>query len=256
MNLKGVGKQRLDQLLLARALAPTREKAQALILAGQVLVNDTPAEKAGEKFPEDVEIRLRGSPSRYVGRGGDKLEGALKHFKIPVEGRVLLDTGASTGGFTDCMLQHGVLRSYAVDVGYNQLDERLRKDERVVVLERTHAKDLRPEMFSPPPDLGTVDVSFISVCTVMDFILPVFAAPADLIVLVKPQFEVGRELVGKGGVVKEERLQLESVEKVRRHGEALGLVFHGSVPSELKGGKKGNQEYFIHFCLGTCPRKT
>ncbi len=238
-------KQRLDQLLVSRGLASSREKAQGLIMAGQVLVNDEPVEKSGASIAADAEIRIRGETSKFVGRGGDKLEGALEHFGVLADGLVALDVGASTGGFTDCLLQRGAVKVYAVDVGYNQLDERLRRDSRVVVMERTHAKDLVPGQFSPPPALVTIDVSFISARKVLEFVTTVLAPPFQILVLVKPQFEVGKELVGKGGTVKDEALQLETVEAVAEHARGLGLEVIGSVASALRGGKKGNQEYFL-----------
>jgi 23S rRNA (cytidine1920-2'-O)/16S rRNA (cytidine1409-2'-O)-methyltransferase len=247
MSKPTVEKERLDVLLLNRGLTSSREKAQALILAGQVLVNDSPAIKAGERVPVDADIRIRGEGSKYVGRGGDKLEGALRHFAVQVEGRVAIDVGASTGGFSDCLLQHGAQKIYAIDVGYNQLDHKLRSDARVVVWEKTHARDLPDKVFDPRPNLGVIDVSFISVRSVLDWVVPVFDTPFDLIVLVKPQFELGREHVGKGGVVREEAQQLEAVRLVREHGKQLGLRDLGAVPSVLKGGKKGNQEYFLCF---------
>ena len=216
-------------------------------MAGQVLVNDAPADKPGHQFPDDVDIRLRGEISRYVGRGGDKLEGALKAFSIDLKDAVVLDVGASTGGFTDCALQHGATHVIAVDVGYNQLDERLRRDERVTVLERTHAKDLRADQLVPAPQFVTIDVSFISVRKVLDFIVPLLPRRVSLLVLVKPQFEAGKELVGKGGVVRETEVQEQSVADVEEHGRQLGFDVAGSAPSVLRGAKKGNQEYFVYF---------
>lgn len=222
-------------------------------MAGQVLVNDTPADKPGHQYAEDVEIRLRGEVSRYVGRGGDKLEGALKAFSVDLKNVVVLDIGASTGGFTDCALQHGASHVIAVDVGYNQLDERLRRDERVTVLERTHAKDLRTEQLSPAPQFVTIDVSFISVRKVLDFIAPLLPRAVSLLVLVKPQFEAGKELVGKGGVVREAEVQEQSVAGVESHARELGFEVLGHAPSVLRGAKKGNQEYFVYLQRVTEP---
>ncbi|MFN8391525.1 MAG: TlyA family RNA methyltransferase [Bdellovibrionota bacterium] len=240
-------KSRLDQLLVTRGLASSREKAQALILAGQVLVNDSPLTKAGEKVPSDVPIRLRGKLSPFVGRGGEKLQGALDHFQLNLSGQVALDVGASTGGFTDCMLQSGAVKVYAIDVGHNQLDQKLRADSRVVSLEGTHAKDLERDAFDPLPTFATIDVSFISVRTVLDYTIPLLREPYQILLLVKPQFEVGREQVGKGGVVRDEKVQREAVDAVLEHGRNRGLTAVGSAPSVLRGSKKGNQEYFVLF---------
>ncbi len=216
-------------------------------MAGQVLVDDVPAEKPGHQYTEDAVIRVRGETSRYVGRGGEKLEGALNHFSINVRDSVVLDVGASTGGFTDCVLQHGAAHVIAVDVGYNQLDERLRRDSRVTVFERTHAKDLRPEQLSPRPNLVTIDVSFISVRKVIDYVLPLLIPPYRVLALVKPQFEAGRDHVGKGGVVKDSEVQAQAVQDVQQHVLTAGLHWIGSVPSVLRGAKKGNQEFFVLF---------
>lgn len=237
-------KKRLDLLLLERGLVSSREKAQALIMAGQVLVNDVPAEKAGAPVKSDAEIRIRGELSPYVGRGGEKLLGALEHFAISPQGHVALDVGASTGGFTDCMLQKGAVKVYAVDVGYNQLDEKLRRDERVVVMEQVHAKDLTREHFEPLPDFVSVDVSFISAKKILDSLARFLPMESLVVVLVKPQFEVGPEHVEKGGVVKDEAKQKAAVEAVVGHGAKLGFRSLGVSPSVLRGAKKGNQEYF------------
>ena len=237
--------QRLDQLVVQRGLADSREKAQALIMAGQVLVDDVPVTKAGQRIADDVSLRVRGNLSLFVGRGGDKLKGAIDHFDLKLVGLTALDVGASTGGFTDCMLQEGAVKVYAVDVGYNQLDQRLRSDPRVVEMEKTHAKDLTREMFEPLPSFATIDVSFISVRKVLDFVHPVLEKPFRILLLVKPQFEVGRESVGKGGVVREEKLQIEAVDAVIEHSRSSGLDCLGHVASALKGAKMGNQEYFV-----------
>lgn len=238
-------RERLDVQLVERSLAPTREKAQALILTGDVLVNDQPIDKPGTKVPVDAAIRLRGMGLQYVGRGGEKLAGAIEHFALDLVNTVAIDIGASTGGFTDCMLQRGASLVYAIDVGYNQLAESLRRDGRVRVMERTHAKDLTPAMFAPPPHCAAIDVSFISARKVLEFIVPLLAIPAWLLVLVKPQFELDRESIGKGGVVRSESDQLEAVRRVSDWATAHRLLVEGYSPSVLRGGKKGNQEYFL-----------
>jgi 23S rRNA (cytidine1920-2'-O)/16S rRNA (cytidine1409-2'-O)-methyltransferase len=242
-----VPKQRIDRLLVERGLAPTRHRAQALILAGEVLVNDAPVEKAGAMVVGEAAIRLRSAPQRFVGRGGEKIDPLFDSFDISLEGLVALDVGASTGGFTDCMLQRGAAKVYAVDVGYNQLDHRLRSDSRVVAMERTHAKDMVPSMFDPPPCFATIDVSFIGVCKILQFVTLVLQCPAQLLILVKPQFELEREYVGKGGVVRDPKHQQLAVDLVSQEAEKLGFAVRGSEPSPLRGEKKGNQEYFLYL---------
>ena len=240
-------KVRIDLLLVERGLVPSREKAQALIMAGAVLVEDRPAEKAGEQFFTDVAVRLRGELPRFVGRGGDKIDPAFTHFQIALQGVTALDVGASTGGFTDCMLQRGAERVYAVDVGYNQLDQKLRQDPRVVVMERTHAKDLTPERFVPLPSFFTMDVSFISVRKVLPFVLPCLLPGAMGLVLVKPQFELEPEYVEKGGVVRDEQHQRLAVELVLEFIAREGHSSAGVFASPLRGEKAGNQEYFVQL---------
>ena len=239
-------KKRLDLLLVEKGIAPSEAKAQAIILTGNVLVNDIPVDKPGTAVSIEAEIRIRGAASRFVGRGGDKLQGALEHFKLQLQGVTALDVGASTGGFTDCLLQHGAARVYAVDVGYNQLDLSLRKDTRVVVLEKTHVRDLTVETFTPPPTVITVDVSFISARVVLDSVVAVLPNPAEIIVLVKPQFELPRERVAEGGLISSIEDQMEAVRLVENHAaKNLGLRSLGSVPSKLRGEKSGNQEYCL-----------
>ena len=241
-----MAKKRLDQLVVERKLAPSREKAQALIMCGAVLVDDVPAAKAGVQVDDQAELRLRdGALPKYVGRGGEKIEPALKHFGLPVQDAIALDIGASTGGFTDCLLQHGAKLVYAVDVGFNQLDYRLRQDSRVVVIEKTHALDLTPGQFDPPPTIAVIDVSFIGVRKILGAVLGATARPCEILALVKPQFELGPENVSKGGVVRDEKLQLEAVELVAACAKDLGLFCNGSLPAGLRGKKKGNQEYFV-----------
>jgi 23S rRNA (cytidine1920-2'-O)/16S rRNA (cytidine1409-2'-O)-methyltransferase len=238
-------KVRLDRLLVERGLADSREKAQALILAGQVLVNDQKVEKCGARVPADAELRLAGETPRYVSRAGIKLEAALDHFGVDPSGKVCLDVGASTGGFTDCLLQHGAARVLAVDVGTNQLDWKLRRDPRVVSLEKTNARYLKRETIGEPIDLATMDVSFISATLILPAIPPLLKPQAEILVLAKPQFEAGRGQVGKGGVVRDERVRAEAVARVARKLEQLGFTAVENAESVLPGAE-GNREYFVH----------
>ncbi|HEY8368910.1 MAG TPA: TlyA family RNA methyltransferase [Thermodesulfobacteriota bacterium] len=238
---------RLDALLVERGLAPTRSKAQALILAGEVRVAGQPADKAGALVPADAEISLVGRAAlRYVSRGGLKLEGALEDLRVPVAGRVALDVGASTGGFTDCLLQAGARRVYAVDVGRGQLAWRLRTDPRVVALEGWHINRLPPDAVPEPVDLATVDVSFISLEKVLPAIRAFLRPGGDLLALVKPQFEVGPEAVGKGGVVRDPALRRAAVDRVARAARAAGFEVVGEAESRLPG-PRGNREVFLHL---------
>lgn len=237
---------RLDQLLVSRGFVSSRELAQSLILRGDVLIADVPFDKPGTRVPPDADIRIRGELSRYVSRGGDKLEGALKAHGIDPQGKVALDIGSSTGGFTDCLLQCGARVVYAVDVGTNQLAEKLRHDPRVKLFEQFHVKDLTREMFEEPPVLATVDVSFIGLRKIIPFIADVMGASWEMLLLVKPQFELEREQIGKGGVVRSSELQLEAVTLVADYVRHLGFHVNGHSASVLKGGKKGNQEYFLY----------
>jgi 23S rRNA (cytidine1920-2'-O)/16S rRNA (cytidine1409-2'-O)-methyltransferase len=234
---------RLDERLVRDGLAETRTRAQALIRAGQVLVDDAPQDKPGTRVRAGASIRLRGEPRRFVSRGGEKLAGALEDLGIDPRGRACLDVGASTGGFTDCLLQRGARSVVAVDVGYGQLDARLRGDPRVVVRERTNARHLEPALLPEPVSLATVDVSFISA----RLILPALArcAPgAELLVMVKPQFEVGPERVGRGGVVRDDRLRAEAADAVSADASRLGYLEVGRSESRLPG-PKGNREIFL-----------
>jgi 23S rRNA (cytidine1920-2'-O)/16S rRNA (cytidine1409-2'-O)-methyltransferase len=224
-------------------LVESRTRAQALIRAGRVLVDDAPVDKPGTRIRDDAALRLRGEERRFVSRGGVKLSGALSELGIDPAGRSCLDIGASTGGFTDCLLQAGARRVAAVDVGYGQLDLRLREDSRVQVLERTNARNLEPSAISFEIDLVTVDVSFISVRLLLPRIAEV-APRAWLLVMVKPQFEVGRGQVGKGGVVRDEALRLGAVEEVAAAARALGYSERGRAESGLPG-PKGNVEIFL-----------
>jgi 23S rRNA (cytidine1920-2'-O)/16S rRNA (cytidine1409-2'-O)-methyltransferase len=242
-------KVRIDKLLVARKLAHSRERAQALILAGRVLVNGQKVEKAGLAVDPSVEIRLLGTDLRYVGRGGLKLEAALRNWKLDVVEKSCMDVGASTGGFTDCLLQHGAARVIAVDTGYGQLDLRLRQDARVRLLENTNARYLKPEDIGEAVDLVVVDVSFISATLVLPAVVAsAFAtgrAGRQVIVLVKPQFEAGRERVGKGGIVRDEQAQGEAVEKVRTKLLELGCRQTDVIESPVLGAE-GNREFLLY----------
>lgn len=226
-------------------LAESRTQAQALILAGRVLVDDVPVDKPGTRVRPEAAVRLRGELRRYASRGGDKLAGALDDFAVDPTGLACLDLGASTGGFTDCLLQHGARRVFAVDVGYGQLHSRLRADPRVAVLERTNARELGSGQLPEPVDLVTVDVSFISVRLLLPR-LAELAPRANLLILVKPQFEVGREQVGRGGVVRDDALRQAAVEDVGAVAEELGWERVGQAESRL-AGPKGNREIFVLF---------
>lgn len=238
-------KIRIDKLLVERGLAPSRERAEAMIMAGNVLVADVPVTKPGTKVDSDAEIRVRGAASPFVSRGGSKLDPALEQFGIDVHGLTAIDVGASTGGFTDCLLKRGVLRIYAVDVGYNQLDWKIRNDPRVVVMERLNAKDLGSVVLDPRPSLAVIDVSFIGLRKVLAPVCSVLATPSTIVALVKPQFELEPSYVGKGGVVRDVEHQQLAVELVKEYARSLGLKMRGEAPSSLKGEKKGNQEYFL-----------
>ncbi|MEW6658731.1 MAG: TlyA family RNA methyltransferase [Thermodesulfobacteriota bacterium] len=239
-------KERLDTLLVDRGLAETRSKAQALILAGRVEVAGRVETKAGTLVPGDAEIILKPAPHQFVSRGGEKLAGALAHFQVNPRGKLALDVGASTGGFTHCLLIQGAAKVYAVDVGYGQLDASLRQDPRVVVLERRNIRHLPPEDVPEPVDLITLDLSFISLTLVLPKVLEFLRPGGEILALVKPQFEVGKGQVGKGGVVRDFKLQQDAVEKVARAARSLGLKVNPAYPSALKG-PKGNQEYFLYL---------
>ncbi len=239
----GKAKERLDERLVREGLARTRSQAQGLILAGRVLVDGAPASKSGQAVAAEAQARLRGGERRYVSRGGEKLAGALADLGLDPAGKVCLDLGASTGGFTDCLLQHGARQVIAVDVGYGQFDLRLREDPRVRLLERTNARFLTRADVPETVDLVTVDVSFISATLLLPSVREI-APQADLLVMVKPQFEVGRARVGKGGVVRDDADRAAAVAQVRAAAEALGWAAHGEAESRLPG-PKGNREVFL-----------
>ncbi len=239
-------KQRLDLLLVERGLAQSREKAQALILSGDVLVNDEPVTKAGKTVGVEASIRIRGSEHSYVSRGALKLIGALDAFQVEVSGRTALDVGASTGGFTQVLLERGATRVFAVDVGHNQMDWKLRQDPRVVIHEKVNARYMEFSVINQTVDIIVVDVSFISLDKILP-VLPQFMAPgADLITLIKPQFEVGKEKVGKGGIVGSEADRQAAVDHVSRVGESLGLERVSLIESPITG-TQGNKEFLAHW---------
>lgn len=235
-------------LVVEQGLAESREKAKALIMAGRVLVDDSPATKAGANYPVDAALRVRGGGAKYVSRGGEKLEGALDDFGIDPAGLVAIDLGASTGGFTDCLLQRGARSVTAVDVGYGQLAMKLRNDPRVTVREKSNARNVAATDFDSLFDMAVVDVSFISLLKVLPAARELLKAGGFAVTLVKPQFEAGRAQVGKGGVVKPAATHIEVLEKITAGAVALGLHTSSITFSRLKG-PKGNIEYFSHFFL-------
>ncbi len=236
---------RLDRLLVERGLAPTRERAQALIMAGHVLVEERMTDKAGALVLPEAALRLTGGDNPYVSRGGLKLKGALDHFGITVRGLVVLDVGASTGGFTDCLLQEGAAKVYALDVGYGQLAWKLRQDRRVVVIERVNIRYFDGAALAERIDLATIDASFISLKLIIPAVLRHIAADASLLALIKPQFEVGRGEIGKGGVVKDPAQHLRVLEEISRFCRESGLTVAGTADSPLTG-PAGNKEFFIY----------
>jgi 23S rRNA (cytidine1920-2'-O)/16S rRNA (cytidine1409-2'-O)-methyltransferase len=239
------GKERLDVLVVVRGLATTRQRAQALILAGQVRVNGQAAGKAGMAVGTDARIEIaEGAAQKYVGRGGLKLEGALEDFAVAVTDKICLDTGSSTGGFTDCLLQHGARRVYAVDVNVAQMDWKLQQDERVEKIER-NARYLKPEDVPEPIDLVTMDVSFISVSKVLPAVVVAARPGADFLILVKPQFELERGDISKGGIVRDAALHQRAIERVTAAAESCGLQSCGVRPSRITGAE-GNVEFFLH----------
>jgi 23S rRNA (cytidine1920-2'-O)/16S rRNA (cytidine1409-2'-O)-methyltransferase len=237
-------KKRLDVLVVERGLAESRVKAQAMILAGEVRVDGARGDKAGMQVPADARIEIIGGAAKYASRGGLKLEGALEDFAVVVTGKICLDVGASTGGFTDCLLQHGALRVYAVDVTPGQMAWRLQKDSRVKQI-KENARNLRPEQIVESADLVTVDVSFISVAKILPAVVAAASPGAEYLILVKPQFELDRGDIGRGGIVRDASLHEKAIERVRSSAVALGLHIDGVRASRLTGAE-GNQEYFLH----------
>jgi 23S rRNA (cytidine1920-2'-O)/16S rRNA (cytidine1409-2'-O)-methyltransferase len=240
---------RLDKLLVDRGLAGSRERARGLIMSGEVWVHDQRVDKPGALVATDAEVELRGADIPFVSRGGVKIEAALGHWQIDVRGLVAVDVGASTGGFTDCLLQRGARHVFAIDVGYGQFAWTLRQDPRVTLFERANIREFAPERLPKLAALAVIDVSFISLRLVLPAVLRLVEPGAIILPLVKPQFEVGRGQVGKGGVVRDPEVQRAAVEVVKGYGAALGLIFRGDFPSPIPG-PKGNQEFFVYFTYG------
>lgn len=239
-------KERLDVLLVQRGMAPSREKAKAMIMAGEILVDGEREDKAGSMFPETVTITQKGRPLPYVSRGGLKLEKAMTHFGLELDGKICMDVGASTGGFTDCMLQNGAAKVYAVDVGHGQLDWKLRNDERVVCMERTNIRYVTPEDIQEPVQFVSIDVSFISLTKVLLPVRGLMEENAQMTALIKPQFEAGREKVGKKGVVRDSAVHLEVIWQVIRYAQSISFGVRHLEFSPIKG-PEGNIEYLIHL---------
>jgi 23S rRNA (cytidine1920-2'-O)/16S rRNA (cytidine1409-2'-O)-methyltransferase len=238
------GKIRLDVAIVERGLAPSRERAQAILLAGNVLVNGQKMEKPGTQIAADARVEIIGDALPYVSRGGLKLEGALEDFQVSPRGKLCLDVGASTGGFTDCLLQNGASRVFAVDVSADQLDWKLRQDPRVVAIER-NARYLRHEDIPEAPAVITMDVSFISVAKVLPAVVPVATPGADFLILIKPQFELEKSEIGKGGIVRDAALHQKAIDRVQSAAAACSLELLGISPSRVPG-TEGNQEFFLH----------
>jgi 23S rRNA (cytidine1920-2'-O)/16S rRNA (cytidine1409-2'-O)-methyltransferase len=240
-------KLRLDKLLVDRGLTPSRERAQAMILAGRVLVDEQKMDKPGHTVAEDAAVRLLGDDLRYVSRGGLKLEEALRHWEIDLNGKFCVDVGASTGGFTDCMLQHGAGRVLAVDTGYGQIAEKLRRDARVALMGRTNARKLAPGELPAGIEFMAMDVSFISATLVLPAVLIAIERdlPLEAVVLIKPQFEVGRERVGKGGIVRDSGARESAIQRVRGCVEELGGSGVDVIESPIRGAE-GNVEFLLH----------
>lgn len=242
-------KKRLDVLMVERSLAPSREKAKAYIMAGEVYVDGQKEDKAGSMFKETVQIEVRGNLLPYVSRGGLKLEKAMKNFDISLQDKVCMDVGASTGGFTDCMLQNQAAKVYSVDVGYGQLDWKLRNDPRVVCMEKTNIRYVLLEQMEEPVDFASIDVSFISLTKVLLPVRNLLTPEGEIVCLIKPQFEAGREKVGKKGVVREPKVHIEVIQKVTEYAMSIFLEPLHLSYSPIKG-PEGNIEYLLHLKKG------
>ena len=242
-------KERLDVLLVQRGLAPSREKAKAMIMEGNVFVAGQREDKEGTSFDEKVSIEVRGTALKYVSRGGFKLEKAMENFDISLTGRICMDIGASTGGFTDCMLQNGAAKVYAVDVGYGQFAWKLRQDERVVCMEKTNIRYVTPEDIADVLDFASVDVSFISLTKVLPAAKELLGEAGQMVCLIKPQFEAGKEKVGKKGVVRDPGVHREVIEKILAFAEEIGFGVRNLEFSPIKG-PEGNIEYLVHIQKG------
>ena len=241
-------KERLDILVIKRNLAESREKAKALIMAGEIFVAGQREDKPGSTFEETAEIILHGNTLPYVSRGGLKLEKAMNEFGVTVSGKICMDVGASTGGFTDCMLQNGAVKVYAVDVGYGQLAWKLRQDERVVCMEKTNIRYLTPDQVVEPAGFASIDVSFISLTKVLEPVRQLLTENGEVVCLIKPQFEAGREKVGKKGVVREKSTHLEVIEKVISYAKEIGFTVLNLDFSPIKG-PEGNIEYLLYLTI-------
>ena len=244
-------KERLDVLLVNGGFAPSREKAKVIIMSGKVFVNGQREDKAGSTFdPEKITIEVKGSTLRYVSRGGLKLEKALKEFPLTVEGKICMDIGASTGGFTDCMLQNGAKKVYSVDVGHGQLDWKLRNDERVVCMEKTNFRYMQPQDIDDVLNFASVDVSFISLTKILIPARKLLSEKGEMVCLIKPQFEAGRDKVGKKGVVREKKVHEEVIRKILVFARLVGFDVLDLAFSPIKG-PEGNIEYLIYICKNT-----
>ena len=239
-------KKRLDLLMVERALAPSREKAKAYFMSGDVYVDGQKEDKAGTMFKETVKIEVRGNTLPYVSRGGLKLEKAMNNFGVTLDGKVCMDVGASTGGFTDCMLQNGAVKVYSIDVGYGQLDWKLRNDPRVVCMEKTNIRYVLPENLEEPAQFSSIDVSFISLTKVLLPVRNLLTEEGEIVCLIKPQFEAGREKVGKKGVVRDPAVHLEVIEKVIAYASTISMEPCHLSFSPIKG-PEGNIEYLLHL---------
>ena len=239
-------KERLDVLLVKRGLAESREKAKAIIMTGNVFVEEQREDKAGSTFAEDVQIRIKGTPMKYVSRGGYKLEKAMELWHVPLQDKLCMDVGSSTGGFTDCMLQNGAVNVYAIDVGTNQLAWKLRQDERVVSMEKTNIRYVTPEDIADPIDFSSIDVAFISLTKVLIPVWNLLKNGGRVVCLVKPQFEAGREKVGKKGVVRDKKVHEEVVCHIMTYALSMGFEILGLSYSPIKG-PEGNIEYLLYI---------
>lgn len=247
--MKSERPERIDKLLVQRGLAESRTKAQAMVMAGIVLVNEQRIDKPSDSIPANAQIRIKGgddATARYVGRGGLKLEAALREFQVDVVGLDCLDVGSSTGGFTDCLLQHGARHVVSIDVGHNQIDWSLRTDDRVEVREGVNARYLKPADFETEFDVIVMDVSFISATKILPALLPLLTADGRLLLLIKPQFEVGRGEVGKGGIVRDPKKHARVIEEVNQTAKELGLAARNVMESPLRGGN-GNLEFLVLY---------
>lgn len=241
-----MSKERLDVLLVSRGLAESREKAKAIIMSGNVYVDGQKEDKAGSNFQKEAVIEVRGNTLKYVSRGGLKLEKAMENFDVKIQDKVCMDVGSSTGGFTDCMLQNGATKVYAVDVGHGQLAWKLRNDERVVCMEKTNIRYVTPDQIEQRVDFSSIDVSFISLTKVLGPVKELLSDDGEIVCLIKPQFEAGREKVGKHGVVREKSVHLEVIEKVIAFAVSIGFEILNLEFSPVKG-PEGNIEYLLHL---------